>query len=152
MRDTSLWNKDLYDVSNLNLRNLERMANRMFSHFFRDFDILDKNNILSPVCDFYEADNSYHLSMELPGISKDNIDISIAGDTLQIKGEKKYEKKSEDKRHYYCLERLYGSFYRSVNLPSDIDKDNIAVSFTNGVLEIKAPKLTQSSVKKITIG
>jgi HSP20 family protein len=89
MSNISLWNKNFND---LGLRDLEKMANRMFSNFFKEFDPLDKRNTLLPVCNFYETDNNYHLSMELPGVSKGDIDLSISGDTLQIKGDKKYEK------------------------------------------------------------
>lgn len=147
-----LWRKDLYR-DDAGFRGLQRVANQMFNNFFRDWDVLDRNDSLLPICDFYESNDSYHLSMELPGILKDDIDVSISGDTLKIKGEKKYEKESGDKsnRKYYCLERSYGSFYRSVNLPADADRDNIAVDFTNGILEVVIKKSAQSSVKKINI-
>lgn len=150
MSNISLWKKDLYR-DDIGFGRLERAANRAFNNLFREWDVLDKNSTLLPICDFYETENSYHLSMELPGISKGDIDVSVSGDMLKIKGEKKYEKESEDKRKYYCLERSYGSFYRSVNLPSDADRDNIKVSFTNGILEVAVQKSTQSSVKKIDI-
>lgn len=150
MSNINLWKKDLYR-DDIGFRRFERVANQVFNNLFREWDVLDKSSTLLPTCDFYEAENSYHLSMELPGISKGDIDISISGDTLKIKGEKKYEKESEDKRKYYCLERSYGSFYRSINLPSDADRDNIKVNFANGILEVVIQKSAQPSVKKIDI-
>ncbi|WCR53640.1 MAG: Spore protein SP21 [Wolbachia endosymbiont of Ctenocephalides orientis wCori] len=152
MSNVNLWKRDLYR-DNINYVGLHKIANQMFNNFLREWDVFGNNDALLPTCDFYETDNNYHLSMELPGISKEDIDVSISGDTLKIKGEKKYEKESEDKskRKYYCLERSYGSFYRSVNLPSDVDKDNIIVNFSNGILEITMRKSAQSSIKKINI-
>ncbi|WP_375604539.1 Hsp20/alpha crystallin family protein [Wolbachia endosymbiont of Anurida maritima] len=149
MSNISLWKRDLYR-DDMSFNRLQKIANQMFNNFFRECEVLDKNGNLLPTCDFYETDKDYRLSMELPGICKEDIDVSISGDTLNIKGEKKYEKESEE-RKYYCLERSYGSFYRAINLPLDTDKENIAVSFSNGVLEVTIRKSAQSSVKKIDI-
>lgn len=146
MSNISLWKRG----DDMSFNRLQKVANQMFNNLFKEWEVLDKNGSLLPTCDFYETDKDYHLSMELPGISKEDIDISMSGDTLKIKGEKKYEKESEE-RKYYCLERSYGSFYRSINLPSDADKENIAVSFSNGVLKVTIRKSAQSSVKKINI-
>ena len=83
-------------------------------------------------------------------MKREEIDVSVTGDTLTIKGERKAESevKEED---YYCCERSYGSFFRSINLPSTVDTKKIDASYENGVLEITLPKAPEIKPKKIDI-
>jgi len=74
---------------------------------------------------------------ELPGMKEEDIDVSLVGDTLTIKGERKAE--TEVKEEDYCCERSYGSFSRSIVLPSTVDTKKIEASYEDGVLEIRLP-------------
>lgn len=103
-----------------------------------------------PAVDVFEKEDKFVVKAELPGMKEDDIDVSVVGDTLSIKGEKKTETevKEED---YYRSERSYGSFYRSIALPSNVDADKIAASFEDGVLEVTLPKSAKVKPKKIAL-
>jgi len=98
----------------------------------------------------FDCEDRVIVRVELPGVDKDNIDISVAGDILTIKGERKppEEVKDED---YYCCERYRGNFYRSIQLPGDVDTEKIEATYENGVLEITLPKVPEVTPKKISV-
>jgi len=104
----------------------------------------------APAIEMFEKDDKFMVKAELPGMKEEDIDVSVVGDTLTIKGERKAESevKEED---YYCCERSYGSFTRSITLPSSVDAKNIEASYENGVLEISLPKAAEVKPKKITV-
>jgi len=83
---------------------------------------------------------------ELPGMKKEDIDISLTEDTITLSGEKRKEEKVE-KKDYYSLERSYGSFKRSFSLPAEIQTEKASAKFKDGVLEIRMPK-TEAAKKK----
>jgi HSP20 family protein len=103
-----------------------------------------------PAVDVFEKDDKFVVKAELPGMKEEDVDVSVVGDTLSIKGEKKTETevKEED---YYRSERTYGSFYRSIPLPSTVDVDKIEASFEDGVLEVTLPKSAKVKPKKIAV-
>jgi len=109
-------------------------------------------NFSAPAIDMSEDDKAYRISAELPGIDAKDIDVSVSGDTLVLKGEKRQQKEEEDK-NYHFSERSYGSFQRSFQLPLSIDRDKVAADFSNGVLTITLPKAAeaQKPQKKIEI-
>lgn len=86
----------------------------------------------------------------MPGVSKEDISISIKGDTLEIKAEKKEEKKEED-AGFLRKERTYKNYYRSLTLPEPINTEKINATFDNGVLNIEIPKAEKKEEKKIEI-
>jgi HSP20 family protein len=96
--------------------------------------------------DVYEEGSHIVVKADLPGISKDDIEITLTDQNLTITGEKKKEEKVE-KKDYYRLERSYGSFRRSIALPADLNTDKAKASFKDGVLEIKVPKTEESKRK-----
>jgi HSP20 family protein len=102
-----------------------------------------------PNTDIYEEKGELVMKTELPGIDKKYLDISLEGDRLTIKAEKKAEVK-EDATHH-VRERYHGQYYRSVTLPYSIKIDNIAATFDNGVLELRLPKAEEVKAKKIEI-
>jgi len=92
----------------------------------------------------------YRLELELPGVLQDNIDIKVDSNILTIEGTK--EKISENKDlNYHMQERYYGSFYRSISLPSNINEEHIEAKFKDGILQIKIPKKEHSTAKKIKL-
>jgi len=105
----------------------------------------------SPKVDAYEEGNNLVFEVEAPGVSKDDIDISIEDNRLTIQGERTGEKEWDDTRDYYRSERFYGSFQRSFTLPDAIDTDNVRAEYDNGVLKITLPKVEQSSRQSIEI-
>jgi HSP20 family protein len=106
----------------------------------------------APAIDMSEDEKAYKISAELPGINANDIDVSVSGDTLVLKGEKRQEKEQKDK-NYHFSERSYGSFQRSFQLPTSIHRDRVAADFSNGVLTITLPKTAeaQKPQKKIEI-
>jgi len=104
-------------------------------------------NLEAPALDVYEDKQDLIVKVEIPGLSKDDIDLTIEGNTLTIKGEKKkeHEIKEED---YYRSERVFGSFSRSIELPADVKTDKVNASFKDGVLEVRLPK-TEEAKKNI---
>ncbi len=99
-----------------------------------------------------EDDKSYKIAAELPGIDAKDIDVSVTGDTLVLKGEKRQEKEEKDK-NYFFSERSYGSFQRAFALPDSVDREKIAADFSKGVLTIALPKTAaaQKPQKKIEV-
>jgi HSP20 family protein len=104
----------------------------------------------TPAIEVFEKEDRFLVKAELPGIKAEDINISAVGDTLTLRGERKAESevKEED---YYCCERSYGSFFRSIALPSHVDAEKIEASYENGVLEISLPKILDVKPKKISI-
>jgi HSP20 family protein len=103
-----------------------------------------------PAVDVFEKEDRFVVKAELPGMKEDDIDVSVVGDTLSIKGEKKTETETKDEDYYRC-ERSYGSFYRSIPIPSNVDADKIEASFEDGVLEVALPKSAKVKPKKIAV-
>ncbi len=104
----------------------------------------------TPPVDIEENDNGYKFFVELPGIEKDDVKISLKDDILSIQGEKKSEKK-EEKKNYHCYERRYGKFERSFRLNADVITDKIDATFKNGVLTVELPKAEISKPKEIEV-
>lgn len=108
--------------------------------------------VLSIDVDVAEDDKGYTVTAELPGLDEKDIDVSISGDMLTLKGEKRAEKEEKNKNHYVC-ERSYGAFQRSFALPTDAETDKIDAKFTKGILTITLPKnpKAQPASKKIQV-
>jgi HSP20 family protein len=103
-----------------------------------------------PALDVFEKADKFVVKAELPGIKEEDIHVSVVGDTLSIRGEKKSETevKEED---YYRSERSYGSFYRSIPIPANVNADKIEACFEDGVLEVALPKSAKAKPKKVTV-
>jgi HSP20 family protein len=94
----------------------------------------------------------YEISLELPGVKAEDIDVSVEGGQLTVKGEKRFARE-EKGRTYFFSEREYGAFQRSFRLPPDAQADDVTADFTNGVLVVKVPKAgpPKERTKKIEI-
>jgi HSP20 family protein len=106
----------------------------------------------APAVDVTEDDKAYKIAAELPGLDDKDIDVSVTGDTLTLKGEKRQEKKEKDK-NWYVSERTYGSFQRTFALPDGVDRDKITAEFAKGILNVTLPKSpeAQKQQKKIEV-
>lgn len=110
-----------------------------------------KSAVWAPSVDVKETDKEVIVKADLPGIKKEDIEVSIDKDQLVIKGERKMEKEEKEK-DYVRVERSYGSFYRSFNIGVPVKEDEIKADYKNGVLEINLPKAEVKKPKKIEIG
>ena len=123
---------------------------RRFEDFFgRPLLPAEETNWM-PAIDIFEKDDKFVVKTELPGMKEEDVDVSVVGDALIVKGEKKTEAEVK-KEDYYRSERIYGSFYRSIPLPATVDANKIEASFEDGVLEITVPKLGGVKPKKIAV-
>ncbi len=105
---------------------------------------------LMPRLEMYEEKDELVIKAELPGIKKEDIDISLEGDCLTIKGEKKQEEMSKEVTYYSC-ERCFGEYSRSVTVPFPVDTEHISSTFENGLLEIRLPKAPEAKAKHIEV-
>ena len=99
-----------------------------------------------------EDDKAYMITAELPGLDAKDVEVTITGDTLVLKGEKRQEKEEKGK-NTYMSERSYGEFRRSFLLPDGVDRDKLAADFSKGVLTITLPKSAgaEQATKKIEV-
>lgn len=106
----------------------------------------------APSVDVAEDDKAYKITAELPGLEPKDVEISLTGDLLVLKGEKKQEQEKSDK-NYYMSERNYGSFQRAFALPAGVERDKIAAALAKGVLTITLPKkaAAQKPAQKIEV-
>ncbi len=107
---------------------------------------------LTPRVDETEDENAFHVKVELPGMDQDDVDVTLSGGVLIIRGEKKREEEEKGKG-YYRSERSFGSFRRSLPIPVDVDESKIEAKFEKGILYIELPKTeeAQKKVKHISI-
>jgi HSP20 family protein len=103
-----------------------------------------------PSLDVSETKNEIVVKAEVPGMDPKDIDISLSNGTLTIKGEKKQERE-EKEEDYHLVERHYGSFMRSVMLPTEVKQDKINASYKNGVLKVVLPKFEEAKKKEVKI-
>lgn len=128
-----------------------------FPSLRRMFDVepswrFESMGIATPAIDVSEDDKAYRISAELPGLDEKDIDVTVTGDALVLKGEKRQEKEEKEK-NYYLSERSYGAFQRAFALPDGIDRNKIDAQFSKGVLTITLPKTAeaQKQAKKIAV-
>lgn len=100
--------------------------------------------------DMYQTDNDVVIEASIPGINPDDINISVAGEVLTIKGEVKQEKETKD-ADYHIKERRFGSFSRSITLPTQVVADKANAEFKNGILKLTLPKAEEVKPKTITV-
>jgi HSP20 family protein len=143
--DLDRWPSDFFGI--------QREINRVFDNFFRGGAQADEgfmNSYWTPAVDIAEQENDYVVKMELPGVNKDDVKISLESNILTIKGEKKQEKEEKNK-NLHRIERSYGSFQRSFTLPTTVKSDRIDAFFKDGVLSISLPKAEEAKPKQIEV-
>lgn len=122
---------------------LHRDVNRLFDDLFRHHSAAPQNAELQgpimPSIDVSETGEEVRIRAELPGVSENDIDVSLDGDVLIIRGEKKFER-TDEKENYHVVERSYGTFQRALRLPWPIDPAKVGAAFDNGVLTVTLPK------------
>jgi len=142
--------KDLLDV--------EREFNRIFNSMGNRFEVTRKegfdeefdNAVWMPLTDIAEDNDNYYLKVDLPGIKKQDVKISYIDGNLSISGERVQDKEAKDKK-IHRVERSYGKYYRSFNIPKEIKDDKIKAEFKDGQLTITIPKADEVKPKEIDI-
>ena len=130
---------------------LRREMNALFDDFFPGAGVASGPlGSFMPRVDVKETGGEIRVTAEMPGIEEKDVEISLDGDMLTIKGEKK-EEKEEKGEDSYRLERSYGSFRRSVALPCAVNADKASAKFKQGVLTVTLPKAAESKKKTIQV-
>lgn len=104
----------------------------------------------APALDVSETQEKFVIMMELPGVSPEDVDISVEDSTLVVRGERRFYRE-QNEESFHRIERRFGEFARTLTLPSTADAQNIRASFDGGVLTIEVPKREEAKPKKITI-
>ena len=145
LHELDRWPSDFFGV--------QRDINRLFDNFFRSSVGSEETmatSVHAPSVDIAEQENEFVVKVELPGVEKEDVKISLESNILTIKGEKKQEKEEKNK-NFHRLERSYGSFQRSFTLPSSVKSEKIDAVFTNGILNITLPKIEEAKPKQIEV-
>jgi HSP20 family protein len=133
------------------LDSLQGDMNRLFDRFFEGRGTNGASRRWIPAMDLVETEDALVLRGDLPGMSEDDVDIEIKDSVLTVSGERKSE--HEDKGEgYHRVERAFGRFSRSLNLPQGVEPDRVEAKFDNGVLEVRIPKPAEAKPTRVQIG
>lgn len=134
------------------LRSLQDEVNRLFtSNLTRSFD--DEGiarGAWSPSVDIYENKDHIVLEAELPGMNREDFDLSVENNVITLRGERHFEKE-DDNDNYHRVERAYGSFTRSFTLPQTVSADSANAEYRNGVLRVTLPKREEAKARRIEV-
>ena len=126
---------------------LRREIDRLFEDTFGR-----EGGTFTPAVDIKENEQEIRLEVELPGLKPENVEVIAENGVLTIRGEKQSERKEGEDNRYQVVERTYGTFVRTFQLPQGVDEDQIKGEFENGVLSIGIPKAALPQPKRIQIG
>lgn len=136
------------------LLDIQKEMNNLFNSFSlsrwgdREHGLLESS--WAPAIDVHDSKDHIVVKADLPGLKKEDIDVSVQEGTLVIRGEKKEEAERKEKG-LIRTERFYGSFYRAVSLPTAVDDTKVKAAYKNGVLELTLPKKEEAKPKQIKI-
>ena len=134
-----------FSTSGGSLLSLHREMDRWFEDAMRSFGMPSPAGgeavagLYRPLIDVSADDERFEISLDVPGLDESDLTLELKDDVLTIKGRKEQRRESEN-RHYYRVERSYGSFQRTLNLPDDADADKIRASLDKGVLRLEIPR------------
>jgi HSP20 family protein len=132
------------------LMSIQNELNRLFGRTYAGTEPGSGGSSWMPPLDVFETDEKFVVKMELPGVSPDEVEVSVEDSTLTVRGERRfYQDVSEEA--FRRVERHFGSFTRSLSLPPTANPDGIEARFDNGVLTVEVPKAEQAKPKKITV-
>jgi HSP20 family protein len=135
------------------LEEMRRDMDRLFDEFFagrRPRWNKQESSVVIPSIELFDRQNELVLRAELPGVVKEDIDLTVTKDAITLKGELKRDEavKAED---YFISERLYGAFSRTVQLPFEVEEDKVEATFKKGILEVVMPKKEDAKAKEVRI-
>ncbi len=128
----------------------DKDIDQFFDDFFTGNVPEAREATMSPRINLEENDNEWILTAELPGVKKDDVTVNFQDNLLTLTGEKKFEKEDK-KKHFHRIERSYGQFSRSVQIPSSIVLDKIDARYEDGILNIILPKAEDAKPKQIAV-
>ena len=129
------------------------LFDRVFDNFWNDSDFVSDTqagHTWLPAIDIYESADAFIATADLPGLKKDDIDVSIEDNVLTVSGERKFEE-SKDTGTFRRVERAYGSFRRSFTLPRGVESAKVKAKFEDGVLRLEIPKSEMAKSRKIAV-
>lgn len=135
---------------------LQREMNDLFERMFEGFDLAPVEwpgstlGAFAPRVDVAETEKEVQVSAELPGIEEKDVEVTLSDGALTIRGERR-EEKEEKEKDWYRREQSYGSFHRTIALPSEIDPDKVEATFKKGVLKVTLPKAPAAQAKKVSV-
>jgi len=127
---------------------IQEEVNRLFDGSLSRYGQLER--AFNPALDLFEDENSIHVKVELPGLSKEDVNITVHDSLLTIKGEKRQETEKKD-ANVYRVERTFGSFARTIELPTGVDASKVDARFKDGLLQITLPKTEAAKPKEIEV-
>jgi HSP20 family protein len=146
------------------VRGFQNQANRLFDEFFTPTALSTRDpleaatqseevaNAWVPNVDVSEDDNNYHINVELPGMKKDDISVTVENGMLTVSGERQHEsEQGGPNKDYHRVERFYGKFQRAFRLPDGVNEKDIDAQFTDGILHLMVPKAEESKPKQIDV-
>ena len=135
-----------------NLFGLHNEMGRIFGDLFasQDSETSAEETSWMPTVDIAESQDNFEIRAELPGVTENDVNISVTDNRLTIKGEKHQEDETDGK-NYHRVERRYGSFQRSFTLPRNVETSNIKAGYTDGVLTLTIPKAEEAKPTEIPI-
>ena len=131
-------------------RELAREMEETFGRFFPASSEERGGYPWTPAVDMVDEKDAIVVKVDLPGLDQKDIEVTVQDGTLTIRGERK-EEKEEKKDNYYCSERSYGAFLRSLPLPQGVEADQVKATFKNGVLQVRLPKAKEAKGKTVEI-
>lgn len=150
-RELTPWNREYPAFRGL--QSLQQDMNRIFDEFFRG-DLLANDSFFArdwnPAVDILENNDHFVLKAEIPGMTKDDVKITLENNVLTIRGEKKNETEKKEE-NYHRIERSYGSFERSFTIPGTIKVNEIDAQYKDGVLTLTLPKAEEAKPKSIEV-
>lgn len=131
---------------------IQSEVNRLFDNFFGrpTGGSQQGGRAWAPAVDMYETKDDLTLTVELPGVREKDVTVSITGDLLVIKGERRFEQEVKE-QSFLHVERAYGKFERLIQLPMPVQSDKVKATYRDGVLEIQLPKVEAVKPKEIKI-
>jgi HSP20 family protein len=129
---------------------LRREMDRLFEDFSAGGSLRFWERAAEPAVEVSDTAEAVVVKVQVPGISKDDLQLTITESALTVKGETKEEEKKEDK-HYHRREFRYGAFVRSIALPAPVQAEKATAQLKDGVLEVTMPKSAEAKVKQIPI-
>jgi HSP20 family protein len=126
---------------------------RVMQSFFGGSGTSDENisnRGFTPAVDIRETEEAYEVVAELPGMKKDDVEITLENNLLRLSGERNFEKDTSEES-YHRMERVYGRFSRAFNLPQRVDSARVTAAFEDGLLTVTVPKAEEAKPRKIEI-
>lgn len=139
--------RDLWDPFT-SLAEIQDEVNRLFDTSLRRHGGFE--GVFSPAIDLVVEKDNVVVKADLPGLTKDDVAVSLQDNYLTIKGEKKHETEQKEANHFLS-ERVYGSFTRTIELPAAVDAKKIDARFKDGVLHVTLPKTEEAKPKQIEV-